>query len=278
MPLPPEVRELIERALREDVGPGDATTSALLSPGQSGAARLIAKSPLVVAGLPFAEAVFHAVDPETKMEALKAEGERAAGGETLAGVSGSAASLLAAERVALNILQGLSGVATLTAEFVRRVEGTGVRILDTRKTTPGMRLMEKYAVRVGGGSNHRFGLFDGVLIKDNHIRAAGGIARAVALVREARAGRLLRIEVEAETLEQVEEALLAGADVVMLDNMSLEDMRKAVALARGRAALEASGNVTLETVAHIAHTGVDYISTGAITHSAPAADISMEMD
>ncbi|MDA8387057.1 MAG: carboxylating nicotinate-nucleotide diphosphorylase [Nitrospiraceae bacterium] len=264
-------------ALEEDIGHGgDITTRLLLADEKKSAARLIAKGDFIVAGLPFAGLVFRMVDELVDFKPLVREGSKARKNTVLAEIKGRTASLLAAERVSLNILQRLSGIATLTGEFVRALRGLDVRLCDTRKTTPAMRYLEKYAVRKGGGSNHRFGLFDGVLIKDNHIDAVGGTKKAVGLAK-AGAPHLMKIEVETRSLPEVREALDAGADVIMLDNMDIEEMRRAVKLCGKRALVEASGNVTLENVRGIAETGVDLISTGLITHSAPAADISMRI-
>jgi nicotinate-nucleotide pyrophosphorylase (carboxylating) len=275
MEIPLQTRRLIRQALAEDIGEGDVTTSATIPPDSESRAELVAKASFVVAGLPFAAEVFRALDRGVSFEPLVEEGRKVSRSTVLARLSGRTASLLKGERVALNILQRLSGIATLSAKFAARVEGLRCRVLDTRKTTPGMRFMEKYAVRAGGCSNHRMGLYDGILIKDNHIRAAGGIKRAVGLARKA-ARRGMEVEVEAATLAEVGEALEAGADIIMLDNMTLEEMRRAVRVVKGRARLEASGNVTLRSVREIAETGVDYVSVGALTHSAPAADISMK--
>lgn len=268
---------LIEQALLEDIHTGDITTQAVVPGRRAASARLIAKEELVLAGLFVAERVFHRLGPDAVFVSRVEEGARACKGDLLATVEGNAADLLMGERVALNLLQRLSGVATLTARYMEEVKGTKARIVDTRKTTPGLRELEKYAVRAGGGINHRTGLYDGILIKENHIAAAGGIAEAI---RRARAyiPHTLRIEIETETLSQVEEALAAGADIIMLDNMSLSDMRTAVTNIAGRALVEASGGVNLETVRAIAETGVDIISVGALTHSARAMDISMLLD
>jgi nicotinate-nucleotide pyrophosphorylase (carboxylating) len=268
---------IIEFALAEDIHTGDITTDTVVPRGRSARARLIAKEPLLVAGLEVARQVFAAVDPAIRFTSLAAEGERLSVGSLMAEVEGDAASLLKGERVALNFLQRLCGVATLTDRYVAAVQGTGAKIVDTRKTTPGLRVLEKYAVRVGGGTNHRTGLYDGVLIKENHIAAAGGITAAV---RSARQGipHTIRIEVETETLDQVREALDAAADIIMLDNMDTSTMAEAVAIIGGRALVEASGGVRLETVRAIAETGVDIISVGALTHSAPAMDISMLLE
>lgn len=271
------IDRLIEQALLEDIHTGDITTLAVVPGARPASARLIAKEDLVVAGLSTAARVFSTLDPAICFKACLSDGEKAKAGTVLATVHGEAAQLLMGERVALNLLQRMCGIATLTAGFVAAVAGTKVRIVDTRKTTPGLRQLEKYAVRVGGGINHRTGLYDGVLIKENHIAAAGGITEAI---RRARAyiPHTLKIEIETETLSQVDEALAAGADIIMLDNMSLEEMRTAVATIGGRAQVEASGGVNLERVRAIAETGVDIISVGALTHSPRAMDISMLLD
>ena len=268
------ISTLIYEALKEDVGTGDITSVATIPPDSTSEAALIAKAPLVVAGLPFVEETFKQVDPSIEFSAVACDGELVLSRGIIARVSGLTRGLLMGERVALNILQHLSGIATLTSMFVGEVAGTDARILDTRKTTPQMREMEKYAVRMGGGVNHRMGLYDGILIKDNHIVGAGGITRAV---RKAQAMRPegMMIEVECETLDQVAEALEAGADIIMLDNMTIDMMREAVGVIGQRAKTEASGNVSLDNVREIALTGVDFISVGSLTHSAPAADISM---
>ncbi len=268
---------LIEHALLEDIHTGDITTQAVVPGKRPASARLIAKEQLVLAGLFVAERVFRRLSPDVVFTACLAEGARAPKGEVLATVQGNAADLLMGERVALNLLQRLSGIATLTSHYVSAVEGTKARIVDTRKTTPGLRELEKYAVRVGGGINHRTGLYDGILIKENHIAAAGGIAEAISRAR-AYIPHTLKIEIETETLAQVDEALAAGADIIMLDNMSLTDMRSAVTTIASRALVEASGGVNLESVRAIAETGVDIISVGALTHSCRAMDISMLLD
>jgi nicotinate-nucleotide pyrophosphorylase (carboxylating) len=267
------VQELIDRALAEDVGPGDLTTEALVAPESRSRARIEQKAPGAISGLHAAESVFRRVDPELRWHGHAAEGEWREGG-LVAEVAGSTASILRGERVALNFLGRLSGVATLTARYVRAVEGTGARILDTRKTTPGLRALEKAAVADGGGVNHRFGLFDALLVKENHIAAAGGVTAATQRALTA-AGEGVPVEIEASTLSELREALDAGAPRVLLDNMSLDELREAVALTAGRAELEASGGVTLETVRSIAETGVDFISVGALTHSAPTLDLSL---
>lgn len=271
------IDRLIEHALLEDIHTGDITTLAVVPGQRPASARLIAKENMVVAGLATAGRVFSTLDPDIRFEACLSDGDKAAPGTILATVNGEAAQLLMGERVALNLLQRMCGIATLTAGFVSAVAGTKARIVDTRKTTPGLRQLEKYAVRVGGGINHRTGLYDGVLIKENHIVAAGGITEAI---RRARAyiPHTLKIEIETETLSQVDEALAAGADIIMLDNMSLDEMRTAVANIGGRAQVEASGGVNLKSVRAIAETGVDIISVGALTHSPRAMDISMLLD
>jgi nicotinate-nucleotide pyrophosphorylase (carboxylating) len=288
MPAAPELNggdrlawdEIIDLALREDIGGGDITSVATVPAGLQAQGTLQAKAPGVISGLEVAREVFQRVDPSVTFTPLVQDGQRVEAKTPIATVAGPARSLLASERVALNLLQRLSGVATVTARFVDAVCGTRARIVDTRKTTPGLRALEKAAVRHGGGHNHRFGLTDGVLIKDNHLAAVGGpdrVARAIALAREA-APHTLRIEVEVTTLQELAEALEAGADVVMLDNMDVETMREAVEMTAGRALLEASGGVSLDTVAVIAATGIDLISVGALTHSAPALDISLDFD
>jgi nicotinate-nucleotide pyrophosphorylase (carboxylating) len=273
---------LLERALAEDLGSGDATSNATLPQGALGEAVVEARAELVVCGLPIAEAVFAAVDPALEVKRERAEGETCApaarGAEALPllRVRGSLRAILAAERTALNFLQRMCGVATWTRRFVRAVEGTGCRMLDTRKTIPGWRVLDKYATAVGGAVNHRIGLYDGILIKDNHVAAAGGVEAAVRAARAA-APPGLRIQVEVESLEQAEAALAAGAEWLLLDNRTPDELRALVAKLRGRAVLEASGGVTLESVRAIAETGVDYVSVGALTHSAPAADLALEI-
>lgn len=268
-----EIEHFIDRALAEDVGDGDITTAAVVPAGARLFAEMRAREPLVVAGLDIALGVFKRLEPECTTEALCRDGDAPTSGAVLARIEGAARGLLAAERTALNIVQHLSGIATLTRRFVDRVAGTGAVILDTRKTIPGLRVLAKYATSVGGARNHRFGLYDGVLIKDNHIAVAGGVREAVAA---ARARGLKGIEVECDTLEQVTEALEADAHHLLLDNMDNDTLRRAVKMAAGRATTEASGGVTLETVRGIAETGVTYISAGRITQSAPAVDIGLD--
>jgi len=270
----PHVDRLIRTALEEDIGPGDVTTAATVTPGTLARAELVAKEEFLLAGIGVARRVFELLDAEVAFECLVADGLAVKRGEVLAWLKGDAASLLQGERVALNLLQRLSGVATLTAQFVKETAGTGATIVDTRKTTPGLRALEKYAVRVGGGGNHRMALYDGVLIKENHVAAAGGITTAVTRARR-HAPHTLKIEVEVRTLQEVAEALAAGADILLLDNMDLAQLRAAVELVGGRAVTEASGGVNLDTVRAIAETGVDLISVGALTHSYRSVDISM---
>ena len=267
---------LVRAALAEDIGPGDITTTLCIPADATATATLLAKSPGVIAGLDVAALAFRLLDPDARWQPRVTDGTQIGNKPTaLAEVSGNARALLTAERVALNFLQRMSGVATITNRYVQRVAGTPARIADTRKTTPGLRMLEKYAVRVGGGFNHRIGLYDAVLIKDNHIRAAGSIGRAVSLAR-AQAPHTVKIEVEATSLAQVEQALTAGADIILLDNMDLATMRQAVQTVDGRAITEASGGLTEERLAQVAATGVQILSVGALTHSAPAMDISLD--
>jgi nicotinate-nucleotide pyrophosphorylase (carboxylating) len=262
-------------ALAEDIGAGDVTTEATVPEHAVGTAELLVKEPGVVCGLRAVESTFRALDPDIGFEALASDGDAIdEPPAVVARVAGSERAILTGERVALNFLGRLSGIATLTRRYVEAVEGTGAAVLDTRKTTPGLRGLEKHAVAAGGGRNHRFGLDDAVLIKDNHLRAAGSVADAVRLVR---AASDLPIEVECETLTQVAEALEAEVDAILLDNMTLADLREAVALTAGRARLEASGGVSLETIRAIAETGVNEVSVGALTHSARSLDVSLEL-
>jgi nicotinate-nucleotide pyrophosphorylase (carboxylating) len=275
--LSAELETLIRRALDEDIGSGDITTSCTVLPGAVGEGRIIAKEPLVLAGIDVTRQVFWAVDRKLKVNLPLKDGGRANEGDTVLGVTGDLAAILTAERTALNFLQRLSGIATLTRAFVDKVTDSRARILDTRKTTPGYRFLEKAAVRVGGGYNHRFGLYDGVLIKDNHIVAAGSISAAVKSAQQSRS-HTLRVEVEVETLDQLAEAIAAGAGAALLDNMDLETMAEAVRRTGGQITLEASGGITLDNVREVAATGVDLISVGALTHSARAVDMSMEIE
>jgi nicotinate-nucleotide pyrophosphorylase (carboxylating) len=273
------IDEVVARALAEDVGQGDLTTLAVIPAEARGEARVVLREDGVVAGMPLLAAVFAALDQALCVEACVADGDTLGGGAVLAYLRGSARAILTGERVALNLLQRLSGIATMTARYVAAVGDLPVRVLDTRKTTPGLRGLEKYAVRVGGGTNHRFGLYDAILLKDNHLAllAAQGIELGDA-IRRARAavGPMVRVEVEVETVEQARQAAEAGAEMILLDNMAPATMRAAVAVVGGRAKVEASGGITLETIRAVAEAGVDYISVGALTHSARALDISLE--
>jgi len=278
--LTPATTRLIELALEEDLGRGDATTQAVVGPGTSAAAHLVARQRLIVAGLDVAATVFHRLDPSIAIETHIADGAEAQPGTRIATYRGSAAALLAGERTALNFLQRLSGVATLTRAFVAAAQGTSLRITDTRKTTPGFRLLEKYAVRMGGGSNHRFDLGSGVLIKDNHVALAGSVGEAVRRAK-GRVPHSLNIEVEVDTLAQLDEALAAGVAIVLLDNFTDTDLGKVMARIRAvkpRPLVEVSGGVTLARIPELARLGVDLVSVGALTHSAPAVDLSLDME
>jgi nicotinate-nucleotide pyrophosphorylase (carboxylating) len=267
---------LIDLALEEDIGPGDVTTQAIIPPDLMGEAHIRAKATLVVAGLPVAARVFGKLDMEVVFSAAAADGQEVTKGTVLARLTGPVASILTGERVALNFLQRLSGIATFTRAMAAQVAGTQAVLVDTRKTTPGWRVLEKYAVRMGGGGNHRLGLYDGVLIKNNHLTAVGSISEAVRQAK-ARTHHLLKIEVEVTDLPGLEEALSAGADRILLDNMDDATLKKAVELTRGRAVLEASGSMTKERLPKVAATGVNFISMGALTHSAPAVDIHLRL-
>jgi nicotinate-nucleotide pyrophosphorylase (carboxylating) len=272
---PADYADLVARALVEDVGDGDITTEATVDPEVRAHGILLAKSPLVVAGLDVAAAVFAAVDPATTLEPQAIDGTACEPGTVIGDVYGSARALLTGERVALNFLQRLSGIATASRRYVEAAGGR-ITILDTRKPTPTLRALEKYAVRVGGGRNHRFGLYDAFLIKDNHIRLAGGVSAAIVRARAYRPA--FQVEIEAQSLEQVEEALACGVDVLLVDNLPDDVVREAVRLAKGHARVEVSGGVTLERISALAATGADEVSVGALTHSAAAADISFEID
>ena len=276
-----QIEEIIDCTLAEDLGRGDVTTEALIHGDQQGTGLIVIKREGILAGIEVAKQVFHRVDPNLKVDILLEDGVRVKPGNKAAKVAGNIVSILKAERVALNFLQRLSGIASETSCYVERVEGLPVRIMDTRKTTPGLRGMEKYAVRVGGGENHRMNLGDGILIKDNHLAALRrqglDIREIVARARQS-ASQRLKVEVEVRTVPESLEAAEAGADIVMLDNMNLEDMRKAVKSIHGRALIEASGGITLDNVRAVAETGVDLISIGALTHSARAMDISLELE
>jgi nicotinate-nucleotide pyrophosphorylase (carboxylating) len=271
-----ENEALIRLALEEDIGPGDVTTDALIEPDREATAVIFAKEPLILAGLHVAQKVFTTLDPAARFDTTFQDGDRVETRDDILIVQGKFRALLTGERTALNFLQRLSGISTFTGEYVGRAAGSNVRLTDTRKTTPGWRRLEKYAVKIGGGHNHRFGLYDGILIKDNHILACGGIREAVDKVRNGRAPRF-PIEVEVSDLNQVKEALESSVDIIMLDNMSLNDICNAVLMIQGRALIEVSGGVSLEMLGELAKTGVDIISVGALTHSARAVDISMRV-
>lgn len=276
-----EIHLMIDRAIRtaleEDLGSGDVTTRAVLANDLSGTAYLIAREEMILAGMHVFELTFQEISRDITFQRACRDGELMSSGQVVSTIYGSLGAILKGERTALNFLQRMSGIATLTHRYVEKVKGTRAEILDTRKTAPGLRWFDKYAVRTGGGRNHRFGLSDGVLIKDNHIASAGSITRAVKAARE-RVSHTLAIEVEVENLAGVEEALRAKADIILLDNMPLETLKKAVALVDGAVKLEASGGISLKTVSQIAKTGVDFISVGELTHSAKAADFSLKIE
>ncbi len=275
-PLDPALyRETVRRALAEDLGWGDVTTDATVDSELKARGVILAKAPCVIAGVDIAAEVFHQLDPAAVFEARRHDSDRCEPGDVVADVRGAAAAMLTAERTALNFMQRMSGVATLTRRFVDAAAG-GITILDTRKTTPSLRALEKYAVRAGGGTNHRGGLDDGILIKDNHIRLAGGVERALQRMKDAREEML--IEIEVQSLGQLEQALAAGADIILLDNLATDQIREAVRRINGRAKVEISGGVTLERIPELARTGADYVSVGALTHSAPAVDLSFELE
>ena len=270
-----DLDDFITRVLEEDVGTGDVTSNTVVPEDIIFHAAIAAREPLIVAGLPVAIGFIKRLAPDAEIDLCVEDGDFADTGTILCRVKAPARALLTAERPTLNILQHMSGIATLTREYVDAIDGTGATLLDTRKTTPGLRMMEKYAVTMGGAKNHRIGLFDGVLIKDNHVALAGGIAPTIA---RARAGTDLLIEVECDTLDQVREAVEGGADMLLLDNMGPDKLREAIALVDGRIPLEASGGINLQTIRPIAETGVDYISVGRVTQSAPAVDIGMDFE
>ena len=272
-----QIDSIIKLALEEDIGSGDITTLSTIPEGTTAHGRFIAKEDTVICGIDIAKKVFHTIDASVCFTAHKKDGDKVAKGEIIAEVKGDARSMLTAERTALNIMQRLSGVAKMTSHCVEMVKGTNAKIADTRKTTPGMRALEKYAVRIGGGTNHRYNLADGVLIKDNHIAAAGSITNAVKNARSI-IPHTLKIEVEVETFEQLNEALEAGADIIMLDNMTNEMMEECVRITNGKALLEASGNMDKRDLYEVAKTGVDIISIGALTHTIKAADISLKFE
>ncbi len=268
------IRDLLEMALREDIGTGDITSESVVPADAHAVGTIISKSYGIIAGLDVAAEIFRMLDPDVNFRKLVSDGEQVHSGQELATAEGSARSILTAERTVLNFLQRLSGIATMTSEYVRAASGYPAKIIDTRKTTPGWRVLEKYAVRVGGGHNHRFGLYDAVLIKENHIAVAGGVAEAVSRARE-RIPHTMKIEVEVETLDQVREAIESGADILMPDNMDVDAIAESVRLINGRAIVEASGGIRLKDIPAIAATGVDLISIGALTNAAPPLDISM---
>ena len=269
-----EIERIIRTALEEDIGLGDVTTEVTVARDTVARAELVAKEDFTLAGIDVAAKVFRILDPDVSFEKILTDGQSVRKGEVIAWLKGKASVLLQGERVALNLLQRMSGIASLTAKYVAEVEGTNAIIVDTRKTVPGLRALDKYSVRMGGGRNHRIGLFDGVLIKENHIAAAGGISAAIERAKQ-QLPHTLKIEIETCDLAEVEEALHAGADIIMLDNMTLDEMRQGVEFIAAKALVEASGGVNLERVRDIAETGVDIISVGALTHSVTAADISM---
>lgn len=271
------IKKIIEAALAEDIGAGDITTQATVNPKKKGRATAIAKEDFVVAGVEIFAATFKTLDKYIKVRKIIADGCRAQKGDVIAEVEGPLSSILQAERVALNLFQRMSGIATQTARYVEAARGTKMTILDTRKTVPGLRILDKMAVRLGGGTNHRFGLYDGILIKDNHIEAAGGITAAVQAQRKSLKSRRMKIEVETKNLQEVKEALQCGVDIIMLDNMSNRAMKKAVSFIAGRALAEASGNMNLKRIQGIAGTGVNFVSIGELTHSVRAADISLQV-
>ncbi len=270
------LNDLIKRSLEEDIGYGDITTLSLIPAEQTAEGIFYAKGAGVIAGIEVSRAVFRCLDPEVHMEIIKSDGEEVKSGDTIAIVRGKSRALLTGERTALNFLQRLSGIASQTRQMTEMIKYSKAELLDTRKTTPGLRVLEKFAVAIGGARNHRFGLFDGVMIKDNHIKAAGGIQKAVSLARQ-KVPHTVKIEVEVENLAQLEEALEARADIIMLDNMDFVTMKEAVAIVNGRALLEASGGIKAAQLSEVAKTGVDFISMGALTHSAVSLDISFDI-
>lgn len=271
------IKTLVDYAFREDIGTGDITTNSLIPLDLQAKATMVAKSAGVIAGLDVAEYIFRSLSPEITWKTFINDGDKVAKGDLILEISGSYRALLTGERLALNFMQRMSGIATMTANCVNAVAGYKTKILDTRKTVPGLRLLDKYAVMTGGGTNHRIGLYDMVLIKDNHIKIAGGITRAVAQIKKSIPDGI-QIEVETTTLEEVKEALVAGVDIIMLDNMTTSEMEESVHIISGRAKVEASGNMTLDRLKEVAATGVDFISIGALTHSVTAFDISMNIE
>jgi nicotinate-nucleotide pyrophosphorylase (carboxylating) len=272
---PSQFREIVRRALAEDLGWGDVTTEATVRREQRARGVILVKSACVIAGLDVAAEAFRQLDPAVSFERRRSDGERCAPGDVVADVRGAAAAMLTAERTALNLIQRMTGIATLARRYVEAAAG-GITILDTRKTTPTLRVLEKYAVRAGGATNHRFRLDDGILIKDNHVRLAGGVEEAMRRMKAA--DPQMPIEIEAQSLEQVDAAIAAGAQTILLDNLSTDQVREAVRLIAGRAKIEVSGGITLERIPELARTGADYVSVGALTHSAPSADLSFELE
>lgn len=268
--------KVLRAALEEDIGAGDITTDAIIAPDFKGKAALVTRERIVLAGLPVFERVFKLLDPMIEIEDYYTDGQVAPAGVKICLLAGSLSVILKAERTALNFIQRMSGIATLTREYVRKAGSEKVKVLDTRKTAPGLRSFDKYAVRIGGGFNHRFGLYDAILIKDNHISAVGSMTKAVRLAKK-KASKNIKVEVEVEDPDLVEEAIMAGADSILLDNMSLDQIREAVRIAAGRIPLEVSGGVNLENINEIARTGIDFISVGALTHSVRAVDLSLEL-
>ncbi len=271
------IKPLIEYALKEDIGTGDITTNSIIPGEMVASASLLVKTPGIIAGLPVAELVFKTINPDIEWHQLMNDGDKVQKGDIIVKIKGSYRTLLTGERLALNFLQRMSGIATMTSKFVEEVKGFKTRILDTRKTVPGLRVLDKYAVKTGGGSNHRIGLYDMVLIKDNHIKVAGGISKAIDQVRKS-SNNNMKIEVETSTLDEVREALGKKVNMIMLDNMSTSTMSEAVKIINGQAEVEASGNMSIDRIKEVAATGVDYISIGALTHSVSALDISMNID
>jgi nicotinate-nucleotide pyrophosphorylase (carboxylating) len=276
MRITDHIKQLIDLALKEDIGSGDITTDHLIAADTPGQGTIVAKEDLIISGLDVARYVFECIDPDTTFRSPFQDGDRVKKGQIAATVAGKISALLTCERTALNFLQRLSGIASHVRSYVAELEGQSVKLLDTRKTTPGWRELEKYAVRTGGGNNHRMGLYDAVLIKDNHIAAAGGIPQAVRRIKSA-VGDTMTIEVETTNMEEVQEAMDAGAHIIMLDNMDLDQIRTAVHLVNGTAKLEVSGGITRNHLAELANTGIDFISSGALTHSARAVDLSMRI-
>jgi nicotinate-nucleotide pyrophosphorylase (carboxylating) len=271
------LRQLVEQALEEDLGVGDLTTHTIFPRPFKARAALVAKEEFILAGIQTFAMVFEVLDPTLKFRPMAVDGKSVETGNPIARLEGDGRSILMGERVAINFLQRLSAIATLTSKYVKAIKGFKAKIVDTRKTTPGLRILEKYAVHVGGGHNHRFGLDQGILIKDNHVDLLGSLSQAVKLAKKS-APHSLKIEVEARNLQEVQEALFSGADIILLDNMKPEEIKKAVELIKGKALIEASGGITLSNVTEVAATGVDYISIGALTHSAPAVDICLNIE